>query len=217
MGKIYCTECGTELEDTVKFCSSCGTPIDDIDSNFNESVDNNNLLKDKSNPNEKTTKSNNPKKSDNTKVLVIAGICVIIFILGIILVGSSFMNTTNDASTNDDTSEPQPFIENIYGIDFSIPGYFKNVESTDYEDDGNGGISCTRTYERPDGTGIAIIVGTNPDGWNLNNDITGTDMTVNGHHGKLSSSRDVFGYVSGDKLVVISGTSQEEVESIIIE
>ena len=75
----------------------------------------------------------------------------------------------------------------------------------------------TWTYERPDGTGIAIVVATIPEGWNLNNDLTGIDMTINGHHGKLTSSRDVFGYVSGDKLVVISGTSQEEVESIIIE
>lgn len=28
MGKIYCTECGAELEDTVKFCSSCGASVD---------------------------------------------------------------------------------------------------------------------------------------------------------------------------------------------
>ena len=214
MGKIYCTECGKELEDTVKFCSNCGTPTDDVDSEFNESVDNN-VLKDKSAHNEKTTKSNNPKKLDNSKVLVITGLCIIIFILGILIVGSSFMNTANDAGTNDATSEPQPFIENIYGINFSIPGYFKNVESTDYEKDETGLVSCTRTYERPDGTGIAIIVATNPDGWDL--DHKGIDMTVNGHHGKLTYERDVFGYISGDKLVSISGTSQEELESIIIE
>ena len=28
MGKIYCTECGTELDESVKFCSSCGVPVD---------------------------------------------------------------------------------------------------------------------------------------------------------------------------------------------
>ena len=28
MGKIYCTECGTELDDKVKFCSSCGASVD---------------------------------------------------------------------------------------------------------------------------------------------------------------------------------------------
>ena len=27
MGKIYCTECGTELDESVKFCSSCGTAL----------------------------------------------------------------------------------------------------------------------------------------------------------------------------------------------
>ncbi|WP_406536995.1 zinc-ribbon domain-containing protein [Methanobrevibacter sp.] len=29
MGKIYCTECGTELDDSVKFCSNCGTALSD--------------------------------------------------------------------------------------------------------------------------------------------------------------------------------------------
>ena len=28
MGKIYCTECGAELDESVKFCSSCGAPRD---------------------------------------------------------------------------------------------------------------------------------------------------------------------------------------------
>ncbi|WP_292608610.1 zinc ribbon domain-containing protein [Methanobrevibacter sp. UBA188] len=27
MGKIYCTECGAELDDSVKFCSSCGKNV----------------------------------------------------------------------------------------------------------------------------------------------------------------------------------------------
>ena len=27
MGKIYCSKCGTELEDTVKFCSNCGNNL----------------------------------------------------------------------------------------------------------------------------------------------------------------------------------------------
>ena len=133
MGKIYCTECGTELDDTVKFCSNCGTQVDaDIVSNTNESVDNNNILNDDSINEEKSTKSNNSKYPITSKVFLgIAGVCIIIFILGIVLIGSSFMNSTNDANTNEDTSEPQPFIENIYGIDFSIPGYFTNVESKD--------------------------------------------------------------------------------------
>ena len=40
MGKIYCTECGAELEDTVKFCSSCGKVIDN-NTPHNQSVSNN--------------------------------------------------------------------------------------------------------------------------------------------------------------------------------
>ena len=27
MGKIYCSECGTELDDSSEFCSKCGNPI----------------------------------------------------------------------------------------------------------------------------------------------------------------------------------------------
>ena len=33
MGKIYCSECGNELDDSVKFCSNCGNVIDDNHSN----------------------------------------------------------------------------------------------------------------------------------------------------------------------------------------
>lgn len=28
MGKTYCTECGMELDDSVKFCSNCGTNLE---------------------------------------------------------------------------------------------------------------------------------------------------------------------------------------------
>ncbi len=33
MGKIYCTECGAEMKDSVKFCSNCGSNISDTNSN----------------------------------------------------------------------------------------------------------------------------------------------------------------------------------------
>lgn len=37
MGKIYCTECGAELDDSVKFCSKCGNKLDKtINSKSNE-------------------------------------------------------------------------------------------------------------------------------------------------------------------------------------
>ena len=42
MGKIFCTECGTELNDSVKFCSNCGTPLNDENDSFksNKSINN---------------------------------------------------------------------------------------------------------------------------------------------------------------------------------
>lgn len=217
MGKIHCTECGHELDDKVKFCSNCGTKTDNntITSYTNENTEHN-ASKEDSIIKNTSKKTKNDTKSNNNKILAIAGVCIILIILGIILIGSSINNDPDDTTINEDNSDT-PFIETIYGIDFSIPGYFKNVETRDYEDDGTGMISCTRTYERPDGTGIAIVVSTSSDGWNLDNDPTAMDMTINGHHGKLTSTRDVFGYVSGDKLVTISGTSQEEIEDIIIE
>ena len=33
MGKIFCTECGEELDDSVMFCSKCGNPIESDKSN----------------------------------------------------------------------------------------------------------------------------------------------------------------------------------------
>ena len=209
MEKIYCSECGTELTGGVKFCSNCGTKIDYDFTPINDNEDNNNNSQGSSFKVNKLSNENNRK---NLKILAIAGICLIIVILAFVLIGSSGMNS----SDNSDNSQSEPFIENIYGIDFSIPGYFKKVVSIDYEESDNGDISCTRSYERPDGTGIAIMVATSDEGWDLNNG-DGYYTTINGHYGKLSSARDVFGYISGDKLVVISGTSQEEVESIIIE
>ena len=35
MGKIYCTNCGTKVDDSATFCSSCGTKLDFHDENIN--------------------------------------------------------------------------------------------------------------------------------------------------------------------------------------
>ena len=35
MGKIFCTECGAELEDTMQFCSKCGNKLGDDNNNNN--------------------------------------------------------------------------------------------------------------------------------------------------------------------------------------
>ena len=33
MGKIYCTECGTQLDDSALFCSKCGASVESDDVN----------------------------------------------------------------------------------------------------------------------------------------------------------------------------------------
>ena len=46
MGKIYCTECGMELDDSMKFCSNCGTPLNDgngVSKPNNQSINLNNF------------------------------------------------------------------------------------------------------------------------------------------------------------------------------
>lgn len=45
MGKIYCTECGEELEDSVSFCSKCGNAIENNSSKIvKSSKDNRKIL-----------------------------------------------------------------------------------------------------------------------------------------------------------------------------
>lgn len=34
MGKIYCAECGTELDESMNFCSNCCAPLDDKSTNL---------------------------------------------------------------------------------------------------------------------------------------------------------------------------------------
>lgn len=39
MGKIYCSECGVELDDSVKFCSSCGANLETTEISNSQSND----------------------------------------------------------------------------------------------------------------------------------------------------------------------------------
>ena len=88
MGKIYCTECGTELDDTVKFCSSCGTPVDNNDKMTDSNDVNINDKSSNDNPVEIKGKS---KKTINRKYIV-GGIIAIIMIaiLGFVIVNKLF-------------------------------------------------------------------------------------------------------------------------------
>ncbi|WP_292885830.1 zinc-ribbon domain-containing protein [Methanobrevibacter sp. UBA212] len=80
MGKIYCTECGTELDDSVKFCSSCGTSLSNVDSesNFksNELINTNNF-----NPNDIINK---------IKILPIIVGCILTFVFYFLGYGGAF-------------------------------------------------------------------------------------------------------------------------------
>lgn len=72
MGKIYCTECGEELEDSASFCSKCGNAIE--------------------NNSPKIVKSS----KDNRKILIIGGLAIIVVLL---LVGVIFMAQGTSANT----------------------------------------------------------------------------------------------------------------------
>lgn len=43
VGKIYCTECGTELDESVKFCSECGSKIGNTNSNNDKTISDKNV------------------------------------------------------------------------------------------------------------------------------------------------------------------------------
>lgn len=101
MGKIYCTECGAELDDKVKFCSSCGAAINNTNTTTK--------------PNE-TTKTNKPsnndiktKKSSNSKYLIGGIIAIIIIaVLGfvIITVSSPLYSADYTVDTSDYSVSP---------------------------------------------------------------------------------------------------------------
>lgn len=80
MGKIYCTECGTELDDSVKFCSSCGTPLS------NE----NNASKPTTNEIINTSNFNANDVISKIKILPIVVGCILTFIFYLLGYGGAF-------------------------------------------------------------------------------------------------------------------------------
>ena len=216
MGKIYCSECGTELDDAVNFCSNCGTPLDDDVSM--KSVGKSGVSNDLST---KAKKSNKTNYSSSSKILLgIAGFFLVIVILGIVVIGSAMINSSDDTidESSSETLSPS-FTDSIYGINFQIPEGYETFDGTDNK---NMGTSTTydRSYLGPDANIIQISVSTTIGNfyWDLSQSRSydDVDKTINGHDGILDAGGG-FKYVTGDKLVIITGASEQQLESMIIE
>lgn len=72
MGKIFCSQCGTELDDSAKFCSNCGNVIEDD----SPKITNNSY--------------------DNRKILIMGGIAILVILL---LVGGIFIAQNSGGNT----------------------------------------------------------------------------------------------------------------------
>ncbi len=223
MGKIYCTECGTELDDTVKFCSSCGTPIDNknMPLKSNEVENNNKTSNEGINVKEISKKANNSKFSATTKIFLgISAFFIICVLIVVAYVGFSMMTAPNaDVSENTSETLSPSFTDTIYGINFKIPEGYKAIGGTDNQNKGTR-VTYDRDYLGPGGNSIDISVSTAKGNfyWDLsqNREYDDVEKTINGHTGVLKSSG-AFSYVSGDKLVVIIGADEQQLKSIIIE
>lgn len=72
LGKIFCSQCGTELDDSAKFCSNCGNVIEDD----SPKITNNSY--------------------DNRKILIMGGIAILVILL---LVGGIFIAQNSGGNT----------------------------------------------------------------------------------------------------------------------
>lgn len=240
MGKIYCTECGTELDDSMNFCLNCGAKLNKKDKSSasdellvtkdysNEDIDNNKKIEDSNSVNDdsvessiQSKKSNKVKYSTGTKIfLAIAGICIIIFIVGVVLVGMAIINDSGDVDGSGNTSEDlsPSFTDTIDGISFNIPAGYTTFAGTDNQNHYTYTTS-DRYYETTNGSMIDISVSTSRGSfyWDLSQSKSydAIDKTINGHEGVLEG--DSFKYITNDKLVIINGASEDQLESIIVE
>ena len=243
MGKIYCFECGKELDDSMKFCPYCGVQLDIYD-NFtgsnevlttkntsNEEVKDNehsNKIVHNNPANDDTVKTSTPSKKFNfddystfTKIFLgIAGICIIIFIVGVVIFGFTMMNSTGDVDGSGNTLEnlSPSFTDTIDGISFKIPEGYNTIDGIDNQNHYTYTVS-DRYYETTNGSMITISVSTSQGNfyWDLSQSrsYNAVDKTINGHEGVLDG--DSFKYITDGKLVMINGASEDQLESIIVE
>lgn len=221
MGKIFCTECGTELDDSVKFCSNCGTPINKESTSDNSKAEtNNDTINNDIKVNETSKKDNATKFSKSSKIFLgIIVLLIILAVIGIIVMGSSTTNNSNNPNVgNNAPKDLSPaFKDTIYGITFKIPEGYKTIGGKDNQNKGTM-VTYDRSYSGPGGNMIDISVSTTKGNfyWDLtqNREYNDVEKTINGHAGVLKSSG-TFSYVDGDKLVVITGADEQQLKTII--
>lgn len=243
MGKIYCSECGKKLDDSMKFCPYCGTPLYKYD-NFtaskevlinkgtsNEEIkdnDHSNKIVDNNSTNDKSAKTSTPSKKFNfdeystfTQIyLGIAGICIFVLIVGVVIFGFTMMNSSSDVDGSGNTLEnlSPSFTDTIDGISFKIPEGYNTIDGIDNQNHYTYTVS-DRYYETTNGSMITISVSTSQGGfyWDLSQSrsYNAVDKTINGHEGVLDG--DSFKYITDGKLVMINGASEDQLESIIVE
>ncbi|WP_407411193.1 hypothetical protein [Methanobrevibacter sp.] len=196
---------------------------DSIDSDIEETTENNSVQSgDLVKTEDKSKKSGTTKFSTTTKIFLgVATACIILFVIGIVAIGFSMMNSADDAGISDSSSETlsPSFTDTIYGINFQIPEGYETFSGTDNKNKGTM-VTYDRSYLGPDGNIIEISISTTQGSfyWDLsqNREYDDVEKTINGHDGVMKSSG-IFSYVTGDKLVVITGADEQQLESIIIE
>lgn len=213
---MFCENCGTKLPDDSKFCKECGHKItyeSDIKSN-NES--NSNISSDSEIKNENGLFI----KSKSNKIFVIS-LIILILLFAVFLFSISNFSDNNNVNNNVNPKESlsPSFTDNIYGINFQIPEGYETLGGTDNQNKGTM-VVYDRNYMGPNGSSIDISVSTAKGSfyWDLtqNREYDDVEKTINGHDGVYKSSG-IFSYVVGDKLIVIRGASEQQLQSIIIE
>ena len=144
MRKIYCTECGAELEDTVKFCSSCGASVD----NNNKTTNSNEVINNAhpSNKDSIENKDKTKKKSFNRKYLAGAIIAIIIIIvLGLIIItvtsplySADYTVNSSDYSVSSDKISTPTFDKEFTGSNVKFYDKIGNGEIEVWHHNANG-------------------------------------------------------------------------------
>ena len=218
MGKSYCKECDSEINEDVDICPKCGKPINNEEENsdWNKIKNNNTISVEKKETNEKS--SYKQTFTSKKKFLTLTGICIILFIIVVMTFGFPNLTAEHKGEYNKDNSLLSPsFTDNIGGIDFKIPKGYGEIDGANNEEIENL-TSCDRSYINSAGNIIWICVSTNYDYfyWQLSQKKKNHELNANikGHEGILSSDGK-FIYIANGTLITITGANKTELETII--